>query len=122
MSILFKNPYKWYHWKDFALISPDYWRKFLLDYNSLGADYKYGEKLTAFELEIIDKKLDLYMERKALAGEMPHLLIDRFRFDSFIVGGDGNYTSRLLTRFGQKVFLFFNIIISLRNFFNFVSK
>ena len=52
-------------WKDFALISPDYWRKFLLDYNSLGADYKYGAMLTAFELEIIDKKLDLYMERKA---------------------------------------------------------
>ncbi len=96
-------------WEDFALISPDYWRKFLLDYDSLGADYKYGAMLTSYELEIIDKKLDLYMEQKALVGQMPHLLIDRFRFDSFIVSGDGNYTSRLLTRFGQKVFLFFII-------------
>ncbi|MDA1239005.1 MAG: hypothetical protein O3A15_08660 [Proteobacteria bacterium] len=96
-------------WKDFALISPDYWRKFLLDYSSLGADYKYGAMLTGHELELIDKKLDLYMAQKAKKGEMPHLLIDRFRFDSFTIGGDGNYNSRLLTRFGEKVFLFFVI-------------
>jgi len=96
-------------WKDFALISPDYWRKFLLDYSSLGADYKYGAMLTGHELELIDKKLDLYMAQKAAKGEMPHLLIDRFRFDSFTIGADGNYNSRLLTRFGEKVFLFFVI-------------
>jgi hypothetical protein len=28
-------------WEEFALISPDIWRKFLLDYESLGAAYKY---------------------------------------------------------------------------------
>jgi hypothetical protein len=28
-------------WEEFALISPDIWRKFLLDYGSLGAAYKY---------------------------------------------------------------------------------
>ena len=94
-------------WDDFALISPDYWRKFLLDYESLGLDYKYGAMLTGHELEIIDKKLDLDMAQKAIKGEMPHLLIDRFRFDSFAISGDGNYNSRLLTRFGEKVFLFF---------------
>ena len=29
-------------WEDFALISPDYWRKYLLDYETLGEDYKYA--------------------------------------------------------------------------------
>ena len=29
-------------WEDFALISPDIWRKFLLDYASLGDAYKYA--------------------------------------------------------------------------------
>ena len=37
-----------------------------------------------------------------------HLLLDRFRFDSFKVG-DGDYQSKLLSRFGATVFLFFII-------------
>ena len=41
-------------WRDFAIISPDYWRKHLIDYSSLGADYKYAAMLTGQELEIID--------------------------------------------------------------------
>ena len=96
-------------WNEFALISPDYWRKFLLDYDSLGSDYKYAAMLTGYELEIIDKKLDLYMEIKAAKNEMPHLLIDRFRFDSFRIDSEGRYQSKLLSRFGQKVLLFFVI-------------
>lgn len=96
-------------WDEFALISPDYWRKFLLDYDSLGSDYKYAAMLTGYELEIIDKKLDLYMEIKAEKNEMPHLLIDRFRFDSFRIDSEGGYQSKLLSRFGQKVLLFFVI-------------
>ena len=96
-------------WDEFALISPDYWRKFLLDYDSLGSDYKYAAMLTGYELEIIDKKLDLYMEIKAAKNEMPHLLIDRFRFDSFRIDSEGRYQSKLLSRFGQKVLLFFVI-------------
>jgi len=94
-------------WEDFALISPDYWRKYQLDYESLGPVAKYGAMLTGHELEIIDKKLDRYMAKKAKAGAMPHLLIDRFRFDSFNIG-DGQ-TSQLLTRFGDTVFMYFMI-------------
>lgn len=96
-------------WEDFALISPDYWRKYLLDYESLGDDYKYAAMLTGQELEIIDKKLDAYVAQKAARGALPHLLIDRFRFDSFATDSQGRISSRLLTRFGDTVFLFFLI-------------
>ncbi len=96
-------------WEDFALISPDYWRKYLIDYGALGADYKYGAMLTGHELEIIDKKLDRYMADKADRGTMPHLLIDRFRFDSFKTNDNREPGSNLLTRFGHTVFMFFMI-------------
>ena len=94
-------------WEDFALISPDYWRKYLIDYDGLGDDYKYAAMLTGEELAMIDQKLDRYMEEKAGRDELPHLLIDRFRFDSFSVDSSGDYQSKLLTRFGNTVFLFF---------------
>ena len=93
-------------WADFALISPDIWRKQLLDYASLGADYKYAASLTGDEVGIIDGKLDRYMARKAERGDMPHLLIDRFRFDSFAPDSD-EAGSNLLTRFGARIYLFF---------------
>ena len=97
-------------WEDYALISPDYWRKYLLDYDSLGADYKYAAMLTGQELEIVDKKLDNYMADKAAKGHVTHLLIDRFRFDSFNVGNGGDSRdSRLLSRFGDRIFLYFMI-------------
>ena len=95
-------------WSDFALISPDIWRKQLLDYGTLGAAYKYAGAFTAEELQIVDQKLDRYMARKHRRGEMTHLLIDRFRFDSFAPDSDEE-GSNLLTRFGQTVFLFFMI-------------
>jgi hypothetical protein len=95
-------------WSDFALISPDIWRKQLLDYASLGAAYKYAGAFTGDELQIVDRKLDRYMARKHQAGRMTHLLIDRFRFDSFAPDSDEE-GSNLLTRFGQEVFLFFVI-------------
>jgi hypothetical protein len=95
-------------WADFALISPDIWRKQLLDYASLGPDYKYAGAFTGDEVQIIDLKLDRYMARKAQHGRIPHLLIDRFRFDSF--APDSNEAgSNLLTRFGNVVYLFFMI-------------
>ena len=87
-------------WQEFALISPDIWRKFLLDYATLGAAYKYAGTLTGHEIEIIDKKLDHRMAARAARGEMPHLLIDRFRFDSFSSDPGQEDGSRLLTRFG----------------------
>jgi hypothetical protein len=95
-------------WSDFALISPDIWRKQLLDYGSLGAAYKYAGAFTAEELQIVDQKLDRYMERKSQRGVMSHLLIDRFRFDSFAPDSDEE-GSNLLTRFGHTVYLFFVI-------------
>ncbi|MGB2241285.1 MAG: hypothetical protein ACPH3B_05630, partial [Candidatus Puniceispirillaceae bacterium] len=96
-------------WEDFALISPDYWRKYLLDYATMGADYKYAAMMTGHELAIIDHKLDSYVAAKARRHNLPHLLLDRFRFDSFKVGDDGDYQSKLLSRFGATVFLFFII-------------
>jgi hypothetical protein len=95
-------------WEDFALISPDIWRKQLLDYAALGAAYKYAGAFTAEELQIVDQKLDRYMARKHQRGAMSHLLIDRFRFDSFAPDSD-EAGSNLLTRFGQSVYLFFMI-------------
>jgi len=93
-------------WAGFALISPDIWRKQLLDYASLGPAYRYAGAFTGEELSIVDQKLDRYMARKAGRGQMSHLLIDRFRFDSFAPDSDVA-GSNLLTRFGQIVYLFF---------------
>jgi hypothetical protein len=95
------------NWEDFALISPDIWRKYLLDYGSLGPARKYAGTLTAAEVAIIDQKLDRYMSSKAKLDYLPHLLIDRFRFDSF--EPDEEDGSRLLTRFGSDVYMFFMI-------------
>ncbi|HEY4920847.1 MAG TPA: hypothetical protein VII40_12145 [Xanthobacteraceae bacterium] len=91
-------------WENFALISPDIWRKFLLDYGSLGSAYKYAGTMTGHEIEIVDKKLDRHMARKWAKGEVSHLLIDRFRFDSFV---EGQEPKRLLTRFADLVYMFF---------------
>jgi hypothetical protein len=95
-------------WDEFALISPDIWRKFLLDYGSLGLAYKYAGTLSGHEVEIIDKKLDRRMADRAARGDMPHLLIDRFRFDSFVPNLEEG-SSKLLTRFGDLVYMFFMI-------------
>ncbi len=68
----------------YATISPDVWRRLLLDYESLGPARKYAGHLTSRELMVIDGKLDRYIRDKAnRAGAIPHLLVDRFRFDSF---------------------------------------
>jgi len=95
-------------WDDFALISPDIFRKFLLDYATLGPAYKYAGALSGHELQIVDHKLDRTMARKAARGAMSHLLIDRFRFDTFAPASDVA-GSNLLTRFGSLVYLFFLI-------------
>ncbi len=96
-------------WQDFALISPDIWRKYLLDYESLGEAYKYAGTLAGDEIPVVDQKLDRYIAAKADAGRISHLLIDRFRFDSFAPGRDTEEGSNLLTRFGHTVYLIFMI-------------
>ena len=96
-------------WNEFALISPDYWRKYLLDYDALGEHHKYAGALSGHELAIVDKKLDRYMAEKARAGLMSHLLIDRFRFDSFSPEQDRSADSTLLSRFGHTIYLFFMV-------------
>ena len=68
----------------YATISPDVWRRMLLDYESLGPAYKYAGHLTSRELVVIDGKLDRYIRHKASRDHaIPHFLVDRFRFDSF---------------------------------------
>jgi hypothetical protein len=96
-------------WTDFALISPDIFRKYLLDYASLDEAIRYAGSLTGHEIEIVDLKLDDYMAAKAARGDMPHLLIDRFRFDSFSPQANEAQGGRLLTRFGDVVYMFFMI-------------
>ncbi len=96
-------------WTDFALISPDIFRKYLLDYGSLDEAIRYAGSLTGHEIEIVDLKLDNYMADKAARGDMPHLLIDRFRFDSFAPQANEAQGGRLLTRFGDVVYMFFMI-------------
>lgn len=96
-------------WDEFALISPDIWRKYLLDYDALGEARRYAGTLTGHEVAIIDKKLDRYMAEKGEKGQMSHLLIDRFRFDSFSSDPDVEDGSRLLTRFGNIVYMYFMI-------------
>lgn len=95
-------------WDQFALISPDIWRKQLLDYTSLGPDHRYGGMLTSEEVTIIDQKLDRYMAREAERGRIPHLLIDRFRFGSFAAEAD-NAGGNLLSRFGQRIYFCFMV-------------
>lgn len=96
-------------WHDFAVISPDYWRKSLIDYQGLGEDFKYGAMLCGQELEIIDKKLDRLMAEHGARSAIPHLVIDRFRFDSFHAAHARPADSSLLTRFGARIFMFFMI-------------
>ncbi len=68
----------------YVTISPDVWRRMLLDYGSLGPAYKYAGHLTGRELMVIDGKLDRYIRDKAnRAQAIPHFFVDRFRFDSF---------------------------------------
>ena len=86
-------------WGHFALISPDIWRRVLLDFGSLGSLYKYAGMLTGQELAIIDQKLDSYLVRKGEQGLLSHLLIDRFRFDSFAL--DSEESRYLVSRFGR---------------------
>jgi hypothetical protein len=71
---------------DFAIISPDVWRKALLNYDGLGDAKLYAGTLTGREIKLVDDKLDRLMARNASLGTLPNMLIDRFRSDSFASG------------------------------------
>lgn len=94
-------------WQDFALISPDIWRKYLLDYESLGPATRYAGTLVGDEVAMLDQKFDRYIKYKSQHGGLSHLLIDRFRFNTFAHGLDAEKGSNLLTRFGHTVYLLF---------------
>ena len=96
-------------WSDFAVITPDVWRKFLLDYDSLGEAKRYAGTLTGYEVEMIDMKLDRYVTRKATERRISNLLIDRFRFDSFQAEARSDGGGQLLTRFGDRVYMQFMV-------------
>ncbi|MCK8517122.1 zeta toxin family protein [Methylonatrum kenyense] len=69
---------------EYGTVSPDIWRRLLLDYEALGEAYKYAGRLAGKEVKLVDAKLDRYIRDKAERDQsIPHLLIDRFRFDSF---------------------------------------
>ncbi len=68
----------------YATVSPDIWRRLLLDYEALGDVYKYAGRFTSNEVNVIDAKFDHYVRRQAdEQASISHLLVDRFRFDSF---------------------------------------
>ena len=94
-------------WDEVALISTDIWRKFLLDYSSLGPARRYAGALTGQEVAIIDKKLDRHLMNKGERGQLPHLIIDRFRFDSFATDKSG--CGAFMERFGDLIYVFFMI-------------
>ncbi|WP_133297429.1 hypothetical protein [Motiliproteus coralliicola] len=92
----------------YTTISPDIWRRLLLDYSSLGANYKYAGRLTSHEVSAVDTKLDQYIRDKALVdGSIPHLLLDRFRFDSFSSEKIGRILLDTYLKFADTMYLYF---------------
>ncbi|MBI5900774.1 MAG: hypothetical protein HZB40_16290 [Rhodocyclales bacterium] len=94
----------------YATISPDVWRRLLLDYESLGPARKYAGHLTSRELMVIDGKLDRYIRDRAdRAGAIPHLLVDRFRFDSFTAEKVGRVLHDTYARYVDTMYMYFII-------------
>lgn len=97
-------------WGDFALISPDIFRRDLLDIDSLGSQYKYFGTFTSHELEVVDRKLDRHLARRTVAGTTPHVLIDRFRFDSFAPNSEEQ--RQLFARLGTHRLVYYVFMIT----------
>ncbi|OHC70363.1 MAG: hypothetical protein A3H93_14130 [Rhodocyclales bacterium RIFCSPLOWO2_02_FULL_63_24] len=92
----------------YATISPDVWRRQLLDYGSLGPARKYAGHLTSRELMVIDGKLDRYIRDKAnREGAIPHLLVDRFRFDSFTAEKVARVLHDTYARYVDTMYMYF---------------
>lgn len=96
--------------RDYGTISPDIWRKLLLDYQSLGESYKYAGRFTSHEVSMIDTKLDRYIRDKAEKSQsIPHLVVDRFRFDSFASEKIGRVLHRTYVRYIDTMYMYFII-------------
>ncbi len=92
----------------YATISPDVWRRQLLDYESLGPARKYAGHLTSRELMVIDGKLDRYIRDKAdREHAIPHLLVDRFRFDSFTAEKVARVLHDTYARYVDTMYMYF---------------
>jgi len=92
----------------YATISPDVWRRQLLDYESLGPARKYAGHLTSRELMVIDGKLDRYIRDKANREHaIPHLLVDRFRFDSFTAEKVARVLHETYARYVHTMYMYF---------------
>ncbi len=94
----------------YTTISPDVWRRALLDYDGLGTAYKYAGALTSREVMVIDGKLDRYIRRRAIRdATVPHLLVDRFRFDSFSSEKVGRVLHDTYARYVDTMYMYFVI-------------
>lgn len=92
----------------YATISPDVWRRLLIDYDALGEAYKYAGHLTSREVMVIDAKLDRYIRDKAnRAQAISHLLVDRFRFDSFSTQEIGRILQGTYTKYVSTIHMYF---------------
>ncbi len=92
----------------YGTISPDIWRKLLLDYESLGESYKYAGRFTSHEISVIDAKLDRYIRAKAeKSHSIPHLVVDRFRFDSFASEKIARVLHKTYVRYIDTMYMYF---------------
>lgn len=92
----------------YATVSPDVWRRLLLDYEALGTAYKYAGHLTSREVMVIDAKLDRYIRDKARRMQaIPHLLVDRFRFDSFSTRDIGRILQGTYAQYVSTIYMYF---------------
>ena len=92
----------------YGTISPDIWRRMLLDYDALGEAYKYAGRFTSHEVNIIDGKLDHYIRAKAESrNSISHLMVDRFRFDSFAHEKITNVLHNTYVRYIDTMYMYF---------------
>lgn len=94
----------------YATVSPDVWRRLLIDYEALGEAYKYAGQLTSRELMVIDSKLDRYIRDKARRDRaITHLLVDRFRFDSFSTREVARVLQGTYTQYVSTIHMYFMV-------------
>jgi len=92
----------------YGTISPDIWRRLLLDYDALGESYKYAGRFTSHEINIIDTKTDHYIRAKAeKRHSIPHLMVDRFRFDSFASEKITSVLHKTYVRYIDTMYMYF---------------